>query len=635
MTNLGPPLPEWRPEEAEPAGSLLGVVQAKTGGCALPRPVNGDQLWLAPSALWLQSRSLERAFVARVNDTHCAIVGSFSASDDTLASVLRHAVERRRYDALTEHPGSFYVVVREWNTTHVFADVAGVLPVYFARHRSGVVYSSLARPLADLIGANVDPQWIAVRTMCPGLPELSEARSPFVGVDAVPPGHVLRIHRDLRSGVFASCVPYWQPPNPTQALLDVAPTLGRELQAAVQARTAAGVVVSSDMSGGIDSTTLAVLAASDATRRGSRTTALTYGDLDDPANEDLPYALEVASAVPDITHELVDTRTLPSYFAAVDGFPFVDEPAQVLCALARLRAIWRRCPSGVHLTGHGGDAIAGAGEGLHVDLLRARRMNLFLRYARAQARTQHRSTISIARDAVSATLASYRGWIGREARSVRNLPRSAEANGDYRYSAWGMPPMPVPWLTSYARDLVAERLRAHARHGRQYAPSPAQHGTVSEIRSIARVCTVLSRIADGNGLRLAFPYFDRRVIDTALACRPEQREPLHGLKPLLVTSVRGLITSSFLDRRDKYVSGYAGDYHHGVSRNWQEVRSLLDDSRLSALGILDPPRLLATLQRFKAGDVPDALAPLYWTLGCEQWLRGIERAQMRFWSAEP
>src|SRR5207248_433693 len=94
------------------------------------------------------------------------------------------------------------------------------------------------------------------------------------------------------------------------------------LLTAVERRMCGASNLSTDLSGGLDSSTLAVLAA----QAGGRLVAVTYADPYAVNDEDVHFARTVAAAEPRLHHVVVtgDETTLP--FTALDSTPVTDEP---------------------------------------------------------------------------------------------------------------------------------------------------------------------------------------------------------------------------------------------------------------------------------------------------------------------
>ncbi|KOU47809.1 hypothetical protein ADK55_20105, partial [Streptomyces sp. WM4235] len=118
---------------------------------------------------------------------------------------------------------------------------------------------------------------------------------------------------------------------------DATEALRYELPLAVGRRTLTGRPLSSDLSGGVDSTSIACLAAAH-----TDLTAITYVDAAMADQDDTRYAAEVAAPPPAISRHLVDGRRTGSrHFDQLTdppGVPVTDTPALSVAMLGILEA---------------------------------------------------------------------------------------------------------------------------------------------------------------------------------------------------------------------------------------------------------------------------------------------------------
>jgi asparagine synthase (glutamine-hydrolysing) len=122
-----------------------------------------------------------------------------------------------------------------------------------------------------------------------------------------------------------------------------------------------------------------------------------------------------------------------------------------------------------------------------------------------------------------------------------------------------------------------------------------------------------------HGVPAEFPFFDRAVLEGCLAVRPWERTDPWQPKPLLRAALTGMVPERLLTRRTK--AHYNDDIYRGWKANQHHVADLLDDSRLSGLGLIDTGVLRRNLRSFG----PSGLAPAFVTdtIACEVWLRNL------------
>lgn len=241
---------DWRPEE------IRTVAVFRHHHRAADRVVRGfPELPADPAAPEAD------AVVARL-----AVLGRCGAVDRELRTALL-AASGGALRHLTNWPGSYTVVLQQGGRTTVLGDLAGVRAVFHTPWGGGTAYATAALPLADLIGAPVDPLHLAARLALPDAPEALGDGSAFVGVQRVPPAHALSI----RSGVPQLSV-YEPVPGSVGSASSVSEAAAtgevtRSLLEAVRCRVRSepddppGRSVSADLSGGSASSAVALIAA--------------------------------------------------------------------------------------------------------------------------------------------------------------------------------------------------------------------------------------------------------------------------------------------------------------------------------------------------------------------------------------
>jgi len=162
---------------------------------------------------------------------------------------LAAAVEGGKADEVTGWPGSHSTIVIQGDSVTARADLAGQFPLYYARRGEEILIGTDPRPLAAAHGREPDPLTAAAYIACPAVLPLWTRRSAFTGVARLEGGEILRAGRgSLRVERGLSPLP-----APGRTLAVGADLLREALTAAVGARCADGAV-SSDFSGGLDST---------------------------------------------------------------------------------------------------------------------------------------------------------------------------------------------------------------------------------------------------------------------------------------------------------------------------------------------------------------------------------------------
>jgi asparagine synthase (glutamine-hydrolysing) len=553
------------------------------------------------------------------------VLGHCLAGAERVRRDFAEAMERGDLSSLSRWPGACLRLVIRPGEMLALTDIAGQFPLYYSQRDGETVVASHAGLLAERHHRSPDPITLAARLACPGVLPLWGGRSPYQDVSRAGGGEVLRVTAG------GPCVRASDAPTAGRlSRREGAEALRSALTHAVELRSGSGPVTA-DLSGGLDSTSLAFLAAR---HSPSPVRTVTYHQPLAPAG-DLVYALAFARLDDRIRPAVVhgDDDTLP--FRALGGsvrwpfgrhpHPATDEPAPGLLAWQRsLTRLTAHAPAGVHLTGEGGDAILGAPPSYLAEPARARRLGGLLRHCGAQARLRHTSTAGLAIRAVRLAQADPARQLVRLSRRLRT-PEPTQLTWPDAVSWWPFSGIAAGWLTPGVRDRLAEVAADPATH-RAIRPGlgPAGTASVTELRHSAEAQRHLRELGHHVGVRVHAPFLDDAVVRAGLAVTAEQRADPHVSKPLLRSALAGLVPGPLFDRRTK--GDYTAEEYRGARSAAPAIRGLLADSRLAALGVIEPAAVRATLDRFFTG-APVPLAGIGWMLATEVWLRTLDRAQ--------
>lgn len=235
---------------------------------AVPESVDADfpahgmsRVWPELSSLWSWGRwrSGELRGVT-YRGAGLVTVGQCFADDRQLRAGLVQAVESDRWEALTRWPGSYLVIMARDDELLAFTDLAGQFPLYYCPVPGRVAFGSRPAIAAAAAGipARPDRVTVAAQILCPTADPLFGERSVLHGVHRLGGGQALRIDAAGRSETWT-----YDPliPDRHASLADGAEALRVALTAAVGARVDLGERLTADFSGGLDSTSIAFLAA--------------------------------------------------------------------------------------------------------------------------------------------------------------------------------------------------------------------------------------------------------------------------------------------------------------------------------------------------------------------------------------
>jgi asparagine synthase (glutamine-hydrolysing) len=473
--------------------------------------------------------------------------------------------------------------------------------------------ASRADVLADALGAQPDEQELAVRLLWPAPYPLFET-SLWREVTAVAPEDALIVGADGRSARHSR---WWTPPEPVRTLTDGAPLVRQALAEAVDARTRQGGVVSCDLSGGLDSTSICFLAD----RSAARVVASTWPGRD-PADTDLYWAEQAAKHLPDVEHVVWDADASPLVYddlLSIDDL--LDEPTIGVMDRSRvlhhLPAMAER-GSRLHLTGIGGDHVAWCSEAYYHRLLRTRPPFALrqLRGFRALWQWPLGGTVRALADA-----RPYGKWLADSSGHLRDpIPGTVTTS-----LGWGMPPRLFDWVTPDAERMAQRALREAAATTGPLHPDRGLHADLEQIRACTRIIRQWDRMAARVGVPMASPFLDDRVIEASLAVRPSERVSPWEYKPLLTAAMRGIVPEECLRRTNKAAASM--DAAEGLRRHRADLLALWEDSRLEQLGLVDGNALRHLAQRPSSPGLRDAI--LYSTIAAEVWLRALSPARTR------
>lgn len=503
----------------------------------------------------------------------------------------------------TALPGSFHVAVSGGGRTSLRGSAHGLRRVFTASVGGVPVAADRADVLADLTGAGIEPAALAARLLLPGMPQILADTTVWQGVRAVPPDHVLTLTPDGRTTEDR----WWTPPAEDLSLREGAELLGAELRRSVEARAALGPLTA-DLSGGLDSTGLCLLAG----RAGARLTTVSVSGLGD---EDMQGAARVRPLLPEAAHLTLDSAgELPACFAELPGtWAPPDEPFPEARTQARLRGVARRLAAGgarAHLAGLGGDELFSPSPGHLHDLARRRPLRA-LRHLGAY-RAHHRWSRQQALALIGGGSRTYAQWLAEQ---------RTRLGADFDYTApptsWGYPLRLPPWATGEAAELVGGLLESRLPDARPAADDRGRHLAVERIRAGAHGSRLYGRVFEAEGAACQLPFFDDTVVDACLRVRAGERFSPWEYKPLLKEALADVLPGELLARRTKDEA--SRDAHDGLRRHRHQLLELCEESALGRLGLVDPGALRTAL----SGPLPPRLplAAVTLTLGAEVWLR--------------
>jgi asparagine synthase (glutamine-hydrolysing) len=630
-TSTASPPPSSLPIELG-AGPAPGFVAVMSSGPTITDNLPGNSLWSdVPSVRVYGNWRPEEVLQARHASGRLLIVGHCLASPHEVTDAFGRAMESESFDPLMTLPGAYTCLIVRDGELVAITDLAGRFPVYHSRRGGEILIGLHAGVLAARHDRPLDPVTAAARIACPSVLPLWSSRSPYRDVHCVGGGAVLRVgagHLRVDSEPLL--------PVPGMTREEGASALRSSVVDAVQRRCLVGPI-SSDLSGGLDSTTLALLA----TRYSQGPVhAVVYHHPLAPA-ADLADATRYARLDPKIALTVVrgTDHTLP--YLAISGFGTTAGPGASLTSEPAAHALsWRRSAlrlaqaaewgTRTHLTGEGGDAVLGATPAYLAELVKPRSLAGLVRHCGALARLRHTSPALLARRAMRAAVTRPSTALGRLATALRR-PTSETLSWPDAVCLWPTSGEAVAWLTVPMRQHLAEvaadpvTARSVPRDAR-----PADLTALTELRHSAGAQRYLCQLGNRMGVAVHAPFLDNMIVRACLRVPASQRMDPWIYKPLLPSAMTGLVPDQVFDRRSK--GDYTAEDYRGARRAAPRLRDLLHNSRLADLGVIEPGRVNTSLDRLFTGTtVP--LGELNQLLATELWLRDLDGADT--WSGLP
>jgi len=491
-------------------------------------------------------------------------------------------------------------------------DPFGPRPLFWAELPGGWAVASTPEGLLGLLpgGGEVDPAGILrILTLRAG----DGTRTAWRGIRELPAGHRLL----LREGRPPALQRFWEPDPPEgRGGRGTEGPAAEELAALLEESTVErlgpeGTALA--LSGGRDST--ALLGSLEVRRRTDpgiprfHLLSLRYPP-GDPGNEDGYIADTVAFWETGTTW--IDTRDLPLLPEPHGGarrrsvpLPLVYEEQNRALARGALRGGCR-----VLLNGHGGDNLFLLGPRWMADLVRTGR---WLRFRREWRERGLAGWGDFREVAVRPLIphGALRGW-----KWLRGLPPPL-LPGEFPLPPW-IPPERLEALGIAAEDREAVR---DFPGSRARLPSSSDRLWALLYPAFHQNSAALFQVGVEEGVELRSPILDRRVVEFTLSRPSGELARGREEKWLLRRAMQGRVPSSVLVHRARRTGTADGYFTRELRRSLPPLAWILQrSSRLEGLGLVDPDRLGAAVERYGAGDDGPGLA-LYLTLQVELWLR--------------
>lgn len=538
--------------------------------------------------------------------------GLLSSEEPTDSEVVLAAYRHWGAECARHLEGDFAFAVYDTRARRVFAarDAMGARTLHYRTEpRRRLLLATEPSQIAAAPGVPARPNEAAVLADIAGLYALPTV-SHYAGIDQLPPAHAL-----LVDGEGSRTWRYWDitavPTLRHRRREDYAEHFREVLDQAVRARLRSDRPAGMFLSGGLDSMAIAAVGARLAGADGLAPTlrgfswAFTELSEADERHVSAPVARELGLAVTDVPgDEAWPLRRLP------EVGPDRDDPFMWLYQDVFERTLTAARADGVRLmlTSDRGDELTGGWAYDDLGLLLSGRWRMLAQDRRAFRGRTGQSDISYLRNRLLEPLATTL-WPPSDAGFRGRLPGS------------GTRPRPLaPWVPELAAEryglsdiiraaMPVPEVRGHARLQRMM--------TITHVISL-RVAAHRQRTFARFGLQYADPWGDRRLAELVCSIPQWVVQRQSGPKKITRDAMRGLLPDAA--RLSPAPSNHYPLFHRAFNeRETGAVRTLLQDSRAEALGLLDARAVLAAYESYLRGE--DQSDDFWYPLTVELWLR--------------
>ena len=422
-------------------------------------------------------------------------------------------------------------------------DHFGVKPFYYSVAGGDFAFGSEIKALFALPNVSQSIDEARIADFLVGLPPESPATF-YDGIFSLSAAHSLSVE-----GGRLNLRRYWRLKPSTLAEADHADEFLSIFTAAVECRMRSTGPVGAMLSGGLDSSAIACVAAPLVARDQSQ--AL-------PAFSIVFDATPKWNERPFIEAVLAQGPFDPTFVAADNYAPFKDFDALLgeqdgvfpAPGLAVSRTLYRAAADrGVRvlLNGHGGDEVVSHGEGRLRELAEANRWGALWREARGLAAVDGEPAWPI----LAAHFENY--GPGRHLRPARRIAAGALRRLRMRHGAPGGPSLLAlvnPGLAART-DLAARYRETKVAAATTNASESERHRQVLSSPMTACAFEVLDKAAASAGIELRYPFFDKRLVEFCIGLPSVEKLNGGWSRLILRRAMQGILPPAIQWRRDK------------------------------------------------------------------------------------
>jgi asparagine synthase (glutamine-hydrolysing) len=521
----------------------------------------------------------------------------------TDAAIVSAAYEKWEWEFLGRIIGDFALSL--WDikskTLALARDVIGSRDLYYQLNGDRLIWSTeLEVLLNQSVDLDINEDYIA--GYLTRLPEPSQ--TPYKGIDAVPPAHAVII-RDgqVQTKRFWGLDPAREIHCPTDA--EYEEHFRQLFREAVQCRLRGDAPIFSELSGGLDSSSIACMATQLITEGNAEAPLLTTVSAtrdESASSNELRFITNVEQKIGSKGHHLPES-TFPILSRAPLGSSLIPNPLECFAEYhSGVVSLMKEKNSRVLLSGQGGDEILNSSPNPSSELADT--------LTSANLLQLHRSLRIWSRDRKT----PYTKLLWEKA-ILPSLPR--QIRGRLKHG-------PVIHLRNWLSPEFVERM--HLRE-RMFGPVDVFgfQNPSGRDQSISFLCAVRDLAAGYrralNKSDITFPFMHRPLIEFMQAIPQQQRVRPGETRSLQRRALRDLLPAETLKRKGKGIPDEA--ILRAIIREYRWLRSVFVDSYAAHCGYINKQTLLAVLDNARYGDCRSV--ELVQAVPLEFWLRSFQR----------
>jgi asparagine synthase (glutamine-hydrolysing) len=309
----------------------------------------GTLLWDDPF-LWIEDCSVEEIVLWDEGSNRVMIFGDVLATEQECKKIYTKYREKQNLSVWAKLAGNTTTILYEDNKTTFIPDPCQLRPIFYVVENNCILVSTSRLGIKRMLSVSIDKKSVAMSLMCAGMTELSHHFSLLNKVKIIPSHHAMIV---TSSGV--ELIPVRFSCKEEKTLKEGASELRQKLVSSTKRRLNRYPHQSCDFSGGLDSTSLALLAARYSSHKVD---SITFSSISE--EEDVKIALKSLEDQSNIRHHLFKSSELPLPYHRLNEAPLLDEPLSFLFMWSQIEKglkCAKSVSSDLHLTGDGGDNV--------------------------------------------------------------------------------------------------------------------------------------------------------------------------------------------------------------------------------------------------------------------------------------